>query len=388
MNATASPFLFQPGAGRMPPHLAGRQAEQSVLWQFADALRAGEGPPSDVVMIGPRGNGKTVLMRWFEQECRAGANPLDAVWLTPNQMPTLDVLATELAPPQRFRAWLPDALSISLGPDQASWELQGRPSSFTQLLVARCRRAPLVLLVDEAHTLDPAVGQALLNVSQQVRSQAPFLLVLAGTPSLQTHLNTMQATFWSRAEMLGIGLLDEAAAAEALARPLADNDLSFADDALRQVVAESQCYPYFIQLWGQALWTQARNQGAKRIGPALVDEVQPAFVARRDSYYESRREELHQRGLDMAAVRVAAAYRGKAILPEPELEAAVAGDQADRSFAAAALKRMQDFGYVWKPLGQGFNWVPGIPSLMDYVQQRAEDAGVPPPHPSVGNVVY
>ena len=71
---------------------------------------------------------------------------------------------------------------------------------------------------------------------------------------------------------------------------------------------------------GQALWTQARNKGAKRIGPALVDEVRPAFVARRDSYYESRREELHQRGLDMAAVRVAAAYRGKAILPEPELE--------------------------------------------------------------------
>ena len=246
----------------------------------------------------------------------------------------------------------------------------------------------MALLVDEAHTLDPAVGQALLNASRQVRSQAPFLLMLAGAPSLQTHLNTMLATFGSRAEMLGIGLLDEAAAAEALVRPLADNGLSFADDALRQVVAESQCYPYFIQLWGQALWTQARNKGAKRIGLALVDEVRPAFVARRDSYDESRREELHQRGLDMAAVWVAAAYRGKAILPEPELEAAVAGDEADRSFAAAALKRMQDFGFVWKPLGQGFNRVPGIPSLMDYLQQRAEDAGAPPPHPSVRNVVY
>ena len=111
-------------------------------------------------------------------------------------------------------------------------------------------------------------------------------------------------------------------------------------------------------------------EGAKRIGPALVDEVRPAFVARRDSYYESRREELHQTGLDMAAVRVATAYRGKAILPEPELEAAVAGDEADRTVAAAALTRMQDFGYVWKPLGQGFNWVPGIPSLMDYVREN------------------
>ena len=374
MNAIASPFLFQPGAGRMPPHLAGRQVEQSVLRQFADVLRAGEGPPSEVVLVGPRGNGKTVLMRWFEQECRNDANPVDAVWLTPDQMPSLDVLATELAPPERFRAWLPDALSISLGPSQASWELQGRPKSFTQLLTARCRETPLALLVDEAHTLDPAVGQALLNASQQVRSQAPFLLMLAGTPNLQAHLNAMAATFWSRAEILGIGLLDEVAAAEALARPLADNGLPFADAALQQVVAESQRYPYFIQLWGQALWTQAGSRDAKRIDPALVDEVRPAFTARRDTYYEGRRKELHQRGLDAAAVRVAAAYRGKAALPEPELEAAIVGDGTETGDAASALKRMQDLGYVWNPPGQGFNWVPGIPSLMDYVRENSPAA--------------
>lgn len=375
MNATASPFLFQPGAGRMPPHLAGRQAEQNVLRRFADVLRAGEGPPSDLVLIGPRGNGKTVLMRWFEQDCRNDGNPVDAVWLTPDQMPSLDVLATELAPPERFRAWLPDALSISLGPGQASWELQGRSKSFTQLLTARCRKTPLALLVDEAHTLDPAVGRALLNASQQVRSQAPFLLMLAGTPNLQAQLNAMAATFWSRAEILGIGLLDEAATAEALARPLADHGLPFADAALQQVVAESQLYPYFIQLWGQALWSEAGSPGVKRIDPALVEAVRPAFAERRDTYYEGRRQELHQRGLDAAAARVAAAYLGKAVLPEPELEAAIVGGGAETGAAAVALKRMQDLGYVWNPPEQGANWVPGIPSLMDYMRENTPPSG-------------
>lgn len=375
MNATASPFLFQPGAGRMPPHLAGRQAEQNVLRRFADVLRAGEGPPSDLVLIGPRGNGKTVLMRWFEQDCRNDGNPVDAVWLTPDQMPSLDVLATELAPPERFRAWLPDALSISLGPGQASWELQGRSKSFTQLLTARCRKTPLALLVDEAHTLDPAVGRALLNASQQVRSQAPFLLMLAGTPNLQAQLNAMAATFWSRAEILGIGLLDEAATAEALARPLADNGLPFAEAALQQVVAESQLYPYFIQLWGQALWSEAGSPGVKRIDPALVEAVRPAFAERRDTYYEGRRQELHQRGLDAAAARVAAAYLGKAVLPEPELEAAIVGGGAETGAAAVALKRMQDLGYVWNPPEQGANWVPGIPSLMDYMRENTPPSG-------------
>ena len=253
--------------------------------------------------------------------------------------------------------------------------MQERPKSFTQLLTARCRKTPLALLIDEAHTLNPAVGQALLNASQQVRAQAPFLLMLVGTPNLQARLNAMAATFWSRAEILGIGLPDEAAAADALVRPLADNGLPFADAALQQVAAESQRYPYFIQLWGQALWTQAGSRGAKRIAPALVEEVRPTFTARRDTCYEGRRKELHQSSLDAAAVRVAAAYRGKAALPETELESTIGG--AESGTAAAALKRMQDFGYVWNPPGQGFNWVAGIPSLMDYVLENSPAASTP-----------
>lgn len=46
--------------------------------------------------------------------------------------------------------------------------------------VQRCRARALVALVDEAHTLDLAVGQLLLNVSQEVRTDAPFLLARMG----------------------------------------------------------------------------------------------------------------------------------------------------------------------------------------------------------------
>ena len=63
-------------------------------------------------------------------------------------------------------------------------------------LTARCSRRPLVLLLDEAHTLESEVGRALLNASQAVSSEAPFLLVMAGTPGLQPRLNTMSATVW------------------------------------------------------------------------------------------------------------------------------------------------------------------------------------------------
>ena len=109
-------------------------------------------------------------------------------------------------------------------------------------LTARCRRKPLAALVDEAHTLDLEVGRTLLNASQQVRADAPFLLILAGTPGLAAHLGAMNASFWSRLGegRLGIGLLSDAAARAALNEPLAAHGEGIDADALATVVEESQ----------------------------------------------------------------------------------------------------------------------------------------------------
>ena len=123
-------------------------------------------------------------------------------------------------------------------------------------LTARCRRKPLAALLDEAHTLDLEVGRTLLNASQQVRVDAPFLLVLAGTPGLAAHLGAMDVSFWSRLGegRLGVGLLSDAAARAALVEPLAARGEGIDAAALATVVEYSQRYPYFIQLWGEALW--------------------------------------------------------------------------------------------------------------------------------------
>lgn len=61
--------LFAPGTGAYPPVLAGREREQAVLSQCLSDLTAGGSPPHDVVLIGPRGNGKTALLGWFENAC-------------------------------------------------------------------------------------------------------------------------------------------------------------------------------------------------------------------------------------------------------------------------------------------------------------------------------
>ena len=66
----ANPFV--PGRGQMPPYLAGREAAQTRLNDLLAYLRVGRGAPRDAVLSGPRGNGKTVLLRWFQHEIEAG----------------------------------------------------------------------------------------------------------------------------------------------------------------------------------------------------------------------------------------------------------------------------------------------------------------------------
>ena len=59
---------FVPGRGVLPPFLAGRDAEQQELMRLLGYVRAGRGAPRDVVLSRPRGNGKTVLLRWLGRE--------------------------------------------------------------------------------------------------------------------------------------------------------------------------------------------------------------------------------------------------------------------------------------------------------------------------------
>ena len=367
---------FVPGRGALPPYLAGRETEQGEMRKLLRYVEARRGAPRDLVLCGPRGNGKTVLLRWFQREIEALDDPIDVVWRTPSDFPNLDSLATTLVPPGRFESLLPDTLSVSIGIGRLGWDLGDNPGTLTELLALRCNHRPLVLLVDEAHTLDREVGRALLNASQSVAAVAPFLLALAGTPGLEPHLHSMSATFWDRARQLGIGRLDETAASAALTHPLARQEpaVAFSDPALREVIDESQGYPYFLQVWGAALWEATEETGETAIDASVIERARPAFESERATYYRHRRNELERRELVPVAARVADAFAGRATLPQDALNAAIAGTPGIDSAPAVTQcrDRLASVGYVWNPPGAGDSWQAGIPSLMRYVRAAFE----------------
>ncbi len=372
--------MFKPGNGAFPPALTGREREQAVLMRSLVDLSAGEAPPHDIVLTGPRGNGKTVLLHWFERACR-DAGDVDVERIAPSEVRTREALVDQLLPPTGIRKFLPARVSVGVtGVGRVEWPASG-PSerNLTKGLIARCRRRPLIVLLDEAHTLDIDVGRLLLNASQNVRADAPFLLILAGTPGLAEHLGAMNASFWDRLDdgCLGIGLLSDTAARAALVEPLAAHDVTIDAEALDAVVEESQHYPYFIQIWGRALWCQRTTTGATHLTAVHSSAARRDVVARITDYYERRYLELDRSGNLAVAEHVAAKAGRRPTLTYEELKAAVAEGLAPpdppRQAVHEALDDLQRLGFVWRPPGQAppARYEPGIPSLMDHVLAHA-----------------
>ena len=317
-------------------------------------------------------------MCWFDRQIDA-SKAADAIWLTPDDITQPGDLARVLFPSILNRIGKTEMKVPPVG--SVSVE-EGRGGSLTRRLISRCKRQPRVVLLDEAHNLDLDVGRTLLNASQRVRAKAPFLLILAGTPNLEDRLGRMGATFWDRSKRLDLDRLDAPATFEALAKPLQEHGAVLAPDALDPVVAESQLYPYFIQVWGDALWAELRARGTTTIDAGVVAAAESRFHERRDGYYASRYRELRRGGCLPVATAVARAFAGQTptngdpVPTDEELERALGSalPNGDRDAKNAAATRLRELGYIWQPSGR-IDWEPGIPSLMGYVLNPREGAG-------------
>ena len=370
---------FQPGPGGMPPHLGGREEEQRLFRALLTRMEDRARLPAEVILYGPRGNGKTVLLRWLEDEA-ASRRGIETVVLLPSSIPNEGRLAERLLPRSWWDRLTPEQVALA----GFSWR-PGRsgasPPPPEDVLTARARKAPLLVVMDEAHTLDIGVGRALLNASQLVRARHPFLLVLAGTPNLESRLAKMEASFWSRAEQLRIGRLDERAVADALRRPFEATGIRVRNAVLAEMVRLSQGYPYFVQLLGQKAWGEARGESPRaeesaELTPEALERARTAFEQRQRDYCRHGYRELEEIDLLPAARAVAEAFAGRAVLDTSRLRRAIAAglrdseDARENAELARAQRALADLGFVWSTSPDP-GWTPGIPSLMKYVLEFA-----------------
>ena len=363
---------FRPGTGATPPYLAGREKEQAVFRELLAKLAAGTPPRTQVVLNGPRGNGKTVLLDWLEREGNSTPE-VRTVILRPAEIPDAARLSELLTPKSLWQRLATGELALG----RFSWKLGPASAPAPEdILVARAKATPLVVLVDEAHTMHLDVGRVLLNAAHEVGRKHPFLLVLAGTPDLEGRLNAMGVSFRDRARQLRIGRLDEEATAEAFRRPFEAGGLRVSGDVLAALVRESQRYPFFVQLLGDAVWRRAVSDTTKgqEVTAAALSDGCTDFERAKGEFYARRFEELAVRRLLPVGRAIADAFRGRPVLTRTELEDAIGTGLHDPAEPAVkvnrALETLRDLGFVWRVEART-EWEPGIPSLLDYVREHA-----------------
>lgn len=362
---------FRPGTGAIPPYLAGRESPQRLFRGFLTDLSNGLPPGTQVILYGPRGNGKTALLRWLEREA-TDAFGIETAVLRPAEIPDAARLGELVAARRWWHRLAPSGFSVG----QFGWtRARTRPPSAAETMAARAQRKPLLVLLDEAHTLDLDVGRILLNAAQEAGGNLPLLLVLAGTPGLESHLNAMGASFWNRAEQVRIGRLSEDATEEAFGRPFRDEGIEVTGGALSVMVPESQRYPYFIQLLGSAVWAHLVRSGAQAspVTAKTAVEARPEFDRTKGEYYAHRFEEMATRGLLPVSVAVSDAFRERDVLARGAVEEAIGrglGEADDADRRGLAMQALRELGYIWR-VDALPDWEPGIPRLMEYVHQHA-----------------
>ena len=364
---------FQPGAGLLPGYMGRRPTIERPLLNIVDRLRAGQQGSRLAYLYGPRGNGKTVLLRWLADQAKqkGGEFPIAQVRLLPEHLASSEMLVQRIRSAVRQTPGIFDNLTVNLeaGTPGVSFKVGSQTRCDPMLGLSdwlEQDRYPVLFSLDEAHEADPVVLGRFLNAVQLAGDLRPVGAILAGTPGLLDTLAASRATFWSRGLKLPVGLLPVGEARAVLARPFLDAGFDAAADAISALARTADDYPYFLQLYGAAAWDAVSAAGARHIRPEHVDAAIEATSIPRRQYYRERYEEFRRANALSLARDVALAFREtNRPMTDSKLNALLARHPGNPSESLSLLNAK---GFVWQ--GDDDHWIPGIPSLMDYMVDR------------------
>lgn len=290
---------FSPGAGSPPPELAGRAKILEQARVTLGRIKAGR-PERSQLFIGLRGVGKTVMLNKIREMAEEmGYRPvfieahenksLPALLLPPLRqlLISLDRMATVSEKAKRGLRVLKSffngvkvkyqdiEIGIDVDPEDGTADSGDLEADLSALFLALGeaaldRRTAVALIVDELQYLSEEELSALIMAMHQIsQRQLPVVLVGAGLPQLVALAGRAKS-----AERLfqfpELGPLQPEDAAAALQEPVMEANVRFTEEALEEVIAQTQGYPYFLQEWGYQAWNIADQS------PIEIDEVRKA----------------------------------------------------------------------------------------------------------------
>jgi AAA ATPase domain len=269
---------FRPGAGHMPPYLAGREKEAREFARLLNQTTILE----NLVLTGLRGIGKTVLLERFKPQAIAagwlwvGTDLSEATSVSEANIATR--LLTDLAvvtssatmpiaqTPKYFGRSQALSLDIPLTYSTLVQLFNSTPGLVSDKLkhvletawgaLSRLQRKGVIFAYDEAQNLtdhakkDEFPLSLLLDVFQSIqRKGIPFMLALTGLPTLFPKLVEARTFAERMFHVVYLKALSYDDTAKAIQQPINKKKLpfSFTSESVKTIWEVTHGYPYFIQ---------------------------------------------------------------------------------------------------------------------------------------------
>jgi AAA ATPase domain len=297
---------YSPGAGLRPAVLAGRQDEIAA---FDALLRRGELGRSTrgMMLTGLRGVGKTVLLNelatmaesreWILAQLEVRPDGSQALLTNLSRLLTLGLRKQQgpkLSDLAKRALGSIKAFSLTVDPSGAlgaSIDLEAVGSGdlevdFSTLAVDVSRAAMqfgtgVAVFIDELQGLTkPTMASLAAAAHTAGQRNVPFIVVGAGLPNLPGKLAEAKSYAERLFDYRPLGRLEATTAGEALVGPASTNAVEWDQDALDDVIAAADGYPYFLQEFGAASWNMAAGpdhitaldaRNGIRLGLAILD---------------------------------------------------------------------------------------------------------------------
>lgn len=269
---------FRPGAGHMPPYLAGRTAEQDDMRRLLKQRTIME----NAVLTGLRGVGKTVLLETLKPIALSegwlwvGTDLSESTSVSEERLATriladVSLVTSSLVVSETKHYDIGFASNARIIRQPLSYEILEAIFHKTPGLISDKLKAVLefvwsvlphgsisgvVFAYDEAQNLSDHDAKneyplsLLLEVFQSIqRKGIPLMLILTGLPTLFPKLVESRTYSERMFHVMFLKQLDKQASREAIVTPIEKKGcpLSFSNETVERIASLSGGYPYFIQ---------------------------------------------------------------------------------------------------------------------------------------------
>lgn len=300
----------------MPPYLAGREGELGAFTHMAERIR--DGQAENILVYGPRGTGKTVLMNAFDRMCADN----DLLPVSKGQFSKKHCDPAAFAQSLQYRvksgvetfsrlerARQEFMASVKLTRPKAAgapglmyyeppYDPRGPVPYENHLqsylvknweIIEKSEYRGAVLLFDEFHTVLDVPRRSWYVLSDFVGALAEvqaqgcgYAAVLSGLPALKPRVHEARSYSERMFRTLSVGNLRPADAQRALAEPLRGSKYAFSPDLIEQAARDTGGYPYFLQFFGHEIIRRATRaritlDDYQRIRGAIVAQLYADF---------------------------------------------------------------------------------------------------------------